>query len=206
MHYRALGVPVAAGVGATIDFLAGHMKRAPGWMQRIGMEWVFRVAQEPRRLFGRYMKDLWVFGQSITRQWWQMQFRSQTVSLPLREKLGQPFKDLSSEGEGENRAAIASEKARLSNDTVQSPCGPALDRPYPPPSRFQCLFLPQRLDLIATLEGVLPFEEILHAGRDCLLQMAKVEFIDSTGIGQLIQLQKRLRAIDRHLVLLAASP
>ena len=54
MHYRALGVPVAAGVGATIDFLAGHMKRAPVWMQRIGMEWVFRLAQKPRRLFGRY--------------------------------------------------------------------------------------------------------------------------------------------------------
>src|SRR5438105_10884327 len=78
MHYRALGVPVAAGVGATIDFLAGDMKRAPGWMQRSGTEWVFRLAQEPRRLFGRYMKDLWVFGRSIVRQWWQMQFHAQT--------------------------------------------------------------------------------------------------------------------------------
>src|SRR5882672_2502311 len=47
MHYRALGVPVAAGVGATIDFLAGNFKRAPVWMRRSGFEWVYRMAQEP---------------------------------------------------------------------------------------------------------------------------------------------------------------
>jgi len=38
-------------------------------MRRGGLEWVFRLAQEPRRLFGRYAKDLWVFGWSISRQW-----------------------------------------------------------------------------------------------------------------------------------------
>src|SRR5204863_7323265 len=73
MHYRALGVPVAAGVGATIDFLAGHVKRAPDWMQRIGTEWLFRLAQEPRRLFRRYLKDLWGFGWAFLAQWWQLQ-------------------------------------------------------------------------------------------------------------------------------------
>ncbi len=58
MHYRRLGVPVSIGVGATIDFLAGNVRRAPNWMQRAGLEWLFRMAQEPRRLCGRYMKDL----------------------------------------------------------------------------------------------------------------------------------------------------
>ena len=67
MHYRSLGVPVCAGVGATIDFLAGRVKRAPRWMQRICAEWIYRLAQEPRRLFKRYFKDLWVFGQEIFR-------------------------------------------------------------------------------------------------------------------------------------------
>src|SRR5262249_32142031 len=70
MHYRDLGVPVAIGVGATIDFLAGRVKRAPVWMQRSGLEWVFRLIQEPRRLCGRYAKDLWVFGRRILSQWW----------------------------------------------------------------------------------------------------------------------------------------
>ncbi len=62
MHYRSLGVPVAIGVGATIDFLGGRVKRAPVWMQRSGTEWIYRLAQEPRRLFKRYASDLVVFG------------------------------------------------------------------------------------------------------------------------------------------------
>ncbi len=75
MHYRNLGVPVTAGVGATIDFLAGQVKRAPAWMQRSGTEWIFRLAQEPRRLFRRYLTDFWVFGTSILPQWWQLRAR-----------------------------------------------------------------------------------------------------------------------------------
>jgi len=74
MHYRDLGVPVVVGVGATIDFLAGRVKRAPHWMQRNGLEWLFRMACEPRRLFRRYMKDLWVFGWRIAAQWLMLQF------------------------------------------------------------------------------------------------------------------------------------
>jgi N-acetylglucosaminyldiphosphoundecaprenol N-acetyl-beta-D-mannosaminyltransferase len=43
------------GVGNSFSFLAGHVKRAPKWMQRIGMEWSHRLLQEPRRLFKRYL-------------------------------------------------------------------------------------------------------------------------------------------------------
>ena len=59
---EAHGVPVSIGVGATIDFLAGAVKRAPEWMRHWGLEWVFRLAQEPRRLLKRYATDLYVFG------------------------------------------------------------------------------------------------------------------------------------------------
>lgn len=69
MHYQDLAVPVAVGVGATIDFLAGQVKRAPHWMQRAGIEWVFRLAQEPRRLFRRYARDLWTFAWALLTQW-----------------------------------------------------------------------------------------------------------------------------------------
>jgi len=61
-NYTDLGVPVSIGVGATVDFLAGTVKRAPGWMQSAGMEWIYRLAQEPRRLLKRYATDLVVFG------------------------------------------------------------------------------------------------------------------------------------------------
>lgn len=68
MHYRSLGVPVCMGVGATIDFLAGAVKRAPVWMQRVGLEWSYRLLQEPRRLFKRYLTDMLAFGMGIVRQ------------------------------------------------------------------------------------------------------------------------------------------
>jgi len=43
------------GVGGGLDLLAGKTRRAPLWMRRCGLEWSYRVAQEPRRLAGRYL-------------------------------------------------------------------------------------------------------------------------------------------------------
>ena len=60
-HCRMLGVPVMIGAGGTVDFLAGHLKRAPRWMRQTGTEWLFRLAQEPRRLCRRYAGDLFHF-------------------------------------------------------------------------------------------------------------------------------------------------
>jgi N-acetylglucosaminyldiphosphoundecaprenol N-acetyl-beta-D-mannosaminyltransferase len=50
-----LGVGFAMGVGGTFDVVAGKVKRAPKWMQRTGLEWFFRVLQEPRRMWRRYL-------------------------------------------------------------------------------------------------------------------------------------------------------
>jgi len=47
---------VMIGVGAAFDFHSGRVKQAPAWMQRIGMEWFFRLLMEPRRLWKRYLK------------------------------------------------------------------------------------------------------------------------------------------------------
>lgn len=54
-HGSSLGVPVMHGVGGSFDVLAGVTKRAPGRWQRAGMEWAYRVLQEPRRLWRRYL-------------------------------------------------------------------------------------------------------------------------------------------------------
>ncbi|NOY43584.1 MAG: WecB/TagA/CpsF family glycosyltransferase [Planctomycetes bacterium] len=56
-------------IGATIDFLAGEKKRSPRWMQRLGLEWLHRVATEPSRLAKRYLRDAWVFPQLVWREW-----------------------------------------------------------------------------------------------------------------------------------------
>jgi N-acetylglucosaminyldiphosphoundecaprenol N-acetyl-beta-D-mannosaminyltransferase len=57
-HLAELGVPVAVGVGCVFDLLAGRVTRAPAWMRRSGLEWAFRLGQEPRRLWRRYASDL----------------------------------------------------------------------------------------------------------------------------------------------------
>lgn len=55
LHRHQIAVPVIIGAGAAFDFLAGTKPQAPRWMQRSGLEWVFRLCCEPRRLWKRYL-------------------------------------------------------------------------------------------------------------------------------------------------------
>ena len=57
MHRGELPAMVVVGVGCVLDLIAGKTRRAPVWMQRSGLEWAYRLAQEPRRLVGRYVTD-----------------------------------------------------------------------------------------------------------------------------------------------------
>ena len=50
-----LGVDFVMGVGGTFDVVAGKVKRAPEWMQKVGLEWLYRVIQEPGRMWKRYL-------------------------------------------------------------------------------------------------------------------------------------------------------
>lgn len=56
-HRVELGVPVSLGLGASLDFEAGTVKRAPRWMRNAGLEWMYRLIKEPRRMFKRYIVD-----------------------------------------------------------------------------------------------------------------------------------------------------
>ena len=56
-----LDVGVMIGVGGTFNFIAGTVKRAPKWMQRCGLEWIYRILQEPGRLWRRYAYGLFKF-------------------------------------------------------------------------------------------------------------------------------------------------
>lgn len=75
MNRHKIEVPMSVGVGATIDFLAGSVNRAPAWVGKCGLEWIYRLCQEPRRLFKRYAIGLWVFLFAILWQLWRMKIR-----------------------------------------------------------------------------------------------------------------------------------
>jgi N-acetylglucosaminyldiphosphoundecaprenol N-acetyl-beta-D-mannosaminyltransferase len=70
-HLAELGVPVGVGVGAAFDFVSGQVRRAPRWMRRVGLEWLFRVMVEPRRLWKRYAV-----------------YNTRLVALVFRQRLG----------------------------------------------------------------------------------------------------------------------
>jgi len=57
------------GVGGSLDMMVGERRRAPEWVQRIGLEWVVRAAQEPKRLGVRYARDIQTMGPWLFRQW-----------------------------------------------------------------------------------------------------------------------------------------
>lgn len=68
-HYRGqLTASLLVGVGGAFDMHAGRVKRAPRWIQRSGLEWAYRLAQEPGRLWKRYTRNVPVFALALLRQ------------------------------------------------------------------------------------------------------------------------------------------
>lgn len=56
-HHRFTTAKIFMGIGATIDFEAGEKPRSPKWMSNLGIEWVYRLASEPKRLWRRYLLE-----------------------------------------------------------------------------------------------------------------------------------------------------
>jgi N-acetylglucosaminyldiphosphoundecaprenol N-acetyl-beta-D-mannosaminyltransferase len=158
-HYRALGVPVCLGLGATIDFLAGRVRRAPAWMQRSGLEWTYRLSQEPRRLFRRYWTDVRCFGTAILAQWWSCQWRARAAA-------GGAVRIIATTPTWQHVRATGALNRRL---------------------------LERAADI---------WRRVGEGGtRDCRLDLAAVEDIDSTGVAALTVWQRTLRRAGRRLVL-----
>jgi N-acetylglucosaminyldiphosphoundecaprenol N-acetyl-beta-D-mannosaminyltransferase len=82
-HRERIGAPVMIGIGGSIDMLVGERTRAPRWMHRVGLEWVFRAVQEPRRLGRRYAHDLRVMGPRFARAFRATRRRASGSSLTV---------------------------------------------------------------------------------------------------------------------------
>ncbi len=81
-HLDELGVPFVMGVGGSFDVIAGEITRAPRWMQRIGMEWSWRLIKEPRRMIKRYAVGNTRFLVLCAREWWRL--RQHRPARPVR--------------------------------------------------------------------------------------------------------------------------
>ncbi len=69
-HRLSLSVPVVASIGAVFDFVAGTHPRAPAWLCRMGMEWLYRLVREPARMWRRNFISTPLFIVSVIRQKW----------------------------------------------------------------------------------------------------------------------------------------
>jgi N-acetylglucosaminyldiphosphoundecaprenol N-acetyl-beta-D-mannosaminyltransferase len=85
-HRDAIQAKVALCVGATIDFIAGEKRRAPVWMRRSGLEWMHRVATEPKRLSGRYFRDGLALPGMVFRELRHSMARRQPLQRPRRTR------------------------------------------------------------------------------------------------------------------------
>jgi N-acetylglucosaminyldiphosphoundecaprenol N-acetyl-beta-D-mannosaminyltransferase len=70
-HLERIGPVFAMGVGGTFDLVAGKTRRAPLWMQGMGLEWLFRLLQEPRRMWRRYLIGNARFLGIALKAWWR---------------------------------------------------------------------------------------------------------------------------------------
>ncbi len=89
-HGPTLGVPFAMGVGGSIDIVAGITRRAPRTWQLLGIEWLYRVLQEPRRMFRRYLVTNFRFSGFVVRAMAARALSSTHRRPPLRGDVDRP--------------------------------------------------------------------------------------------------------------------
>jgi N-acetylglucosaminyldiphosphoundecaprenol N-acetyl-beta-D-mannosaminyltransferase len=141
-------------------------------MQKTGLEWLYRLLQEPRRLFKRYATDFAVFGITIMKQWWLTRggkrSASATTTPEIPTQRNVPDVQLSSVAE---------------------------------------LFSPERLDAaeVRTIEQAW-MKSLEGQEEGVIIDCGGAQFIDSTGLGLLMRMQKRCRQSGKHLVLASVSP
>jgi exopolysaccharide biosynthesis WecB/TagA/CpsF family protein len=162
-HHRTAGIPVMIGAGGTVDFLAGRLTRAPVWMRRTGTESVFRLWQEPRRLFARYAGDFLRFVPAILAQHWRLPARRGRTAAP---------------GDAPSSAATHYGIKVLAADCLQ-------------------------WGLLES--GSVFWTRAMEQRGHCLIDLAGVKSIDSTGLAFLAHWQRRLARGRRNLILLRPS-
>lgn len=94
-HLQELGVPVCVQVGASLDFVAGRIRRAPRRLQKVGMEWAYRMWLEPSRLGPRYARNAVFLLNMVARdliQWvGDCLPRGRSRDVPLRRQPGRGY-------------------------------------------------------------------------------------------------------------------
>jgi N-acetylglucosaminyldiphosphoundecaprenol N-acetyl-beta-D-mannosaminyltransferase len=186
MYAPDLPVSIAIGIGGTLDMIVGVTKRAPIWMQRSGLEWLYRLSQEPKRLVKRYIHDFGYFGYFFVRQWWAMRQGTAINMAPLPAVSPGP-------------ATLPAAPEAPIAPTPEAPIAPA---PEAPRQNLMPVLRPQgRIDVAThNLLGE-QVRAALSSDAYVVVNLAEVSFIDSTGLGTLVALANQARSAGGALYL-----
>ena len=182
MHLQELRVPVSIGIGGTLDFISGETRRAPAWMQRSGLEWLYRLLQEPRRLWKRYAVDMVQFSRLFWIQYW-------------------------SQRDGGRRFVDAAEPAARIEPAAQAVPQPApLDNRLAHAGRLTADNAQQLSQQVQVMLASRDWQALPGGTAEILLDLSETTFIDSSGLGMLVQATRQARSQGVDLRLWGLQP
>ncbi|WP_051957926.1 WecB/TagA/CpsF family glycosyltransferase [Desulfobacter vibrioformis] len=175
-----LQVPVSIGVGGTFEFIVGTVRRAPPWIQKTGFEWLFRITQDPKRLWKRYFVGFFKFGLMVLPAIMYHRYRRMVA------------------GSGE-----AGDPDSLSGHTEPVQAEPVQETSC---CCFRIIRMPRRFDvsfLHGNGGGTL---EAQSANAQLVLDFNDTTFIDSSGLGLLVRLWRQTSQNTRTIFFLNIGP
>lgn len=168
MHVKEWTVPVALGIGGTLDFIAGVQKRAPIWAQKIQCEWLWRWATDPKRLTKRYVSNIL--------------FLMRAVWLTIQLKLGRNVPaqvDPSAPPHWPEHGVTYFDFADCRAETVENVGSPSADLASRPAAAGRSVTIPA----------------LQNGSGKVVVDLRNVELLQSDEIGALLELSKRVEKI-----------
>jgi N-acetylglucosaminyldiphosphoundecaprenol N-acetyl-beta-D-mannosaminyltransferase len=210
MYAHELQVPICIGVGGTFDMIVGITKRAPSWVQKSGLEWAYRLLQEPRRLAKRYLHDFGYFGYFFAHQWWAMrQGTAVSMAPPARPTSTTPVRPIAPLAAPAPPAPPTEPAAIAESVAVTEPEIPTVstvvETPTTPDST-PVLPLSGRLDINNQEAFAIHASYMLDQAPYLIINMAEATFLDSSALGALVALANQARAAGGALWLVSMPP
>ncbi len=83
-NYQTIGASINLQIGGSFDFITGRVRRAPKWMQRCGLEWIYRFYQEPKRLFMRYYSNIFFLVRMMILEMGNRRFEMNSKNISIK--------------------------------------------------------------------------------------------------------------------------
>lgn len=172
-----LKAAVTIGIGGTFEFITGQVKRAPVWVQKSGLEWIYRITQDPMRLFKRYFIGFFKFGILILPPILYMKYRRLFFNFKIKQSV-----------------------------TSSPPPSPETKKETSASLAVDVILLDDPLDASQISTRGKTIIEGIDGSNGLLIDLSQISFMDSSGIGFLVKLYTRSQREKFPLALCGIQP